>query len=68
MTEPDAWRLRLSSGSATADLHHKRHRGAELETAPGGSRQGAFSNRRSGDEIVVSGLEQIGKRMDHASA
>ena len=41
-------------------------RGAELKTAQSRPRQRAFSNRRSGDEIAISGLEPIGERVDHA--
>ena len=47
-------------------LYDQRYPGAELKTPQSRPRQRAFSNRRSGDEIAISGLEPIGERVDHA--
>jgi hypothetical protein len=58
--------LRFPSGRAPIGLYDQRYRGAELKTPQSRPRQRAFSNRRSGNEIAISGLEPIGERVDHA--
>jgi putative transposase len=52
----------------TDSLHHKCHRGAQFQAAPGGQGQGAFPQRRGRDKTALPGLEPLRKGVDHAAA
>ena len=49
-------------------VHHKCHRGAQFQAAPGGQGQGPFPQRRGGNKAPLPGLEPLRERVDHAAA
>ena len=49
---------RLFPSSEKNDLHHQRHRKFTQPGQKGGTQPWAFSQRSSGDEIDLSGLEK----------
>ena len=60
--------LRLPRRGAPDRLHHKRHRGAELEAPAGRQGQGPLPQRRCRHQAALSDLEPIGERVENAAA
>ena len=59
-----------SRTSRHRDLHtgYQCYRGAQFQAAPGGQGQRPLSQRRSGDEVALPGLEPRREGVDHAAA
>jgi hypothetical protein len=49
--------LRLPGRGPAAVVHHERHRGAQLQAAASGTRQGSLPDRRGRPEAASPGLE-----------
>jgi hypothetical protein len=58
----------MSFPAIPADLvHHERHRGAQFQAMPGGSRQGASLQRRSRRKTPLPGVEPLREAVNHAA-